>query len=96
MGKRSGPAERLLQLLAGRWVPGAGTLGTAEAGRDVRRMRESGSGTRKRNTKTQQTHECTPARCERGARAVQGKEPAALPSPTWFLPRGWRRPVTGA
>lgn len=39
MGKRSGPAERLLQLLAGRWVPGAGKLGTAE-GRDVRRMRE--------------------------------------------------------
>lgn len=39
VGKRSGPAERLLQLLAGRWVPGAGKLGTAE-GRDVRRMRE--------------------------------------------------------
>lgn len=37
MGKRSGPAERLLQLLAGRWVPGAGKLGSAEEGKDVRR-----------------------------------------------------------
>lgn len=91
VGKRSGPAERLLQLLAGRWVPGAGKLGTAEGG-DVRRMRESSS-TWKRNTKTQQTHECTQAHCEQGARAVQGKEAAALPSPTWSLPCGWRRPA---
>lgn len=92
MGKRSGPAERLLQLLAGRWVPGAGELGTAEEGRDVRRT-ESGSSTWKRNTKTQQTHESTQAHCEPGARAAPGKEPAALPSPTWSLPCGWTRPV---
>lgn len=95
VGKRSGPAERLLQLLAGRRMPGAGTLGAAEEGRDVR-MRESSGSTWKRNTKTQQTHECTQARCKQGARAVPGKEPAALPSPTWSLPCGWRRPARQA
>lgn len=40
VGKRSGPAERLLQLLAGRWVPGAGKLGITEEGRGVKSERE--------------------------------------------------------
>lgn len=35
-GRGLAPAERLLQLLAGRWVPGAGKLGIAEEGRGVK------------------------------------------------------------
>lgn len=35
-GERSGPAERLLQLLAGRWVPGAGKWGLQRAGCEER------------------------------------------------------------
>lgn len=97
MGKRSGPAERLLQLLAGRWVPGAGILGTAEAGRGVRKMRESAQQRHmeKEHEDTTDTRMHTSAP-RAGARAVQGKEPAALPSPSCFLPCRWRRPVTGA
>lgn len=40
VGKRSGPAERLLQLLAGRWGPGAGKLGITEEGRGVKRQQQ--------------------------------------------------------
>lgn len=89
MAKRSGPTERLLQLLARRGVPGAGNWGQQE-GRGVRR--ESGSSTCKRNTKTPETHRCRRARCAPGAWAVR-EEPSCSPWPQPGSRRGWRRPA---
>lgn len=86
MGKRSGPAERLLQFLDERWAPGAGKLGVAEESRDVRR-RESSS-TCKRSTKTQQTHECKPAHHEQGAGLCQGRSLLLSPALPGSCPMG--------
>lgn len=86
MGKRSGPAERLLQLLAGRWVPGAGELGVQRRARTEER--KSSSSTCKRNTKRRQTHERKPARCEQAPALSRGRSLAALSGPTWLLPVG--------
>ena len=76
MGKRSGPAERLLQLLAGRWVPGAGELGVRRRARTEERARSSGTckRTQRRDARTQ------PAR-RAGACAEQGKEPGCALGP---------------
>lgn len=86
VGKRSGPAERLLQLLAGRWVPGAGELGVQRRARTEER--KSSSSTCKRNTKRRQTHERKPARCEQAPALSRGRSLAALSGPTWLLPVG--------
>lgn len=75
-GERSGPAERLLQLLAGRGVPGAGK-GVAEEGRE-RRERAAAAAAHVKGTQRHQTHKCRQAHCAPGARAVRGKELAAL------------------
>lgn len=86
MGKRSGPAERLLQLLAGRWVPGAGKLGAAEEGRDVR-MRESSGSTWKRNTKTQDTRMHRSV-LRAGSRGCAGEGACCSPQPH-LVPALW-------
>lgn len=76
VGKRSGPAERLLQLLAGRWVPGAGKLGTAEEDEIEQQQHME-----------KEHKDTTDTRRHTGA-GQAGKEPAALPAPPGPWPPG--------
>lgn len=87
MGKRSGPAERLLQLLAGRWVPGAGELGVRRRARTEESA--SSSGTCKRT----QRRDARERNLQPAPAPSRGRSLAALSGPTWLLPRGWRPPL---
>lgn len=86
VGKRSGPAERLLQLLAGRWVSGARKLGIAEGGCERKEKEQQHI---EINRKTQPTQGCTQAHCEQGARLCEeGTRPALSRCPVGQPPAG--------
>lgn len=85
VGKRSGPAERLLQLLAGRGVPGAGKSGRAE-GEDVRRSERAAAahvkGTQRRNRHTNANKPKgagSPGRAGEGAWLLSPAPPGSCP-----------------
>lgn len=87
VGNRSGPAERLLQLLAGRWVSGARKLGIAEEEGCERKEEEQQH--IEINRKTQPTQGCTQAHCEQGARLCEeGTLPALSRPPVGQPPAG--------